>query len=460
MATTGTTRRAARGASMRVYLPPLILLGYIAFLITGFGTRLSALQPVPIYIFFSLLLLTLQLSVSENRTPARVLYVLITSGFALTYAGERVFNSAQNFTRSPYTYIIINALLLIVFLYDAIDRRRAKPRGLDHAVSAQTQSGDTSGAAAGDEPRPISQLSYGAWATDFAGLASIFFIAAFLLDLLGPQALFQRLGLPHIGNGQPYVVVDLNTALPVHLSAPINLLQNLDLVIALFATAISLLLLVIVGALVIPEPHEETGGAPTERSVGFGRSLGAILKVALKQVSLSMRLVLGPLVWLIPAFSIALFAQQVTEFLRFSARFSGSSLLDLFNPFSQTSLAHIQQGFAAIGLGVLAIAMVIFAVVVVEQNGRLILRALSIIEETGRVVALTWAFFLYSLAMLNAVVVLGGFTKVEPFQVGAPGIIALLIGTGFAIVPPRRGRAKTPSAPVAAPAVPPTIKRG
>ncbi|HEX6123253.1 MAG TPA: hypothetical protein VFY89_08830, partial [Ktedonobacterales bacterium] len=194
LATTNTARRAARGTSMRMYLPLLILLGYIAFLITGFGTRLGALQPLPIYIFFSLLLLALQLTISANRTAARVLYVLVTSGFALTYAGERVFNSAQNFTRSPYTYIIINALLLIVFLYDAVDRRRAKPRGLDHAVAAHTRAGGAEAESeADDEPRPIAQRSYGAWATDFAGLASIFFIAAFLLDLLGPQTLLQRL---------------------------------------------------------------------------------------------------------------------------------------------------------------------------------------------------------------------------------------------------------------------------
>jgi hypothetical protein len=314
------------------------------------------------------------------------------------------------------------------------------------------------GVDANGEPQPASQLSYGAWATDFAGLASIFFIAAFLLDLLGPQSLFQRLGLHRIGNGQPYVGVDLNTALHLHLNAPINLLQNLDLVIALFATAISLLLLVIVGALVIPESHDEGATAPAPS--GFGRSLWTILSVALKQVSLSLRLVLGPLVWLIPAFSIAVFAQQVTEFLRFSSRFSGASLLDLFNPLSQTSQAHIQQGFAAIGLGVLAIVMVILAVVVVEQNGRLIHRTVGIIEETGRVVALTWAFFLYSLAMLNAVVVLGGFTKVEPFQVGAPGILALLIGVGFALFAPGRARSKAPAAAARASVAPPAVKNG
>ncbi|MFI5272606.1 MAG: hypothetical protein ACHQ4H_06175 [Ktedonobacterales bacterium] len=403
--------RMAELMPARIYLPILIVLGYVAFLITGFGTQLGAFQPVPVYIFFSLLLFTLQLAISETHTVARVSYVILTSGFAIVYAGERVFNSAQNFTRSPYTYIILNALLLIVFVYDALGRRRSRA----------AQSG-TDGA----RPRPTTRLSYRALATEFAGGAILFYVAAFLLDVLGPQTLFQRLGIPRIGASSHYPGVDLNSALNLNLHTPINLLQNLDLAIALFATAISLLLLVIIGALVIPQ-SQQTG------SVTYGRSLDAIITSALRQVSLSLRLVLGPLVLLIPAFSIAAFSQQITEYLRFSAQASWSTLLDLFNPLSKTSLAHVQQGLVTLGFGVLAVGMAVLAVIVMEQKGRIITRAFHIVEETGRVVSWTWAFFLYSLAALNAVVVLTGFTSVEPFQVGAPGLIALLVGVGFLI---------------------------
>jgi hypothetical protein len=35
---------------------------------------------------------------------------------------------------------------------------------------------------------------------------------------------------------------------------------------------------------------------------------------------------------------------------------------------------------------------------------------------------------MYSLALINAVAVLLGLTKEEPFQVGAPGLIALIVG--------------------------------
>ena len=432
---------------MRTYIPALIILGYLAFLITGFGTRLGAFQPVPLYIFFSLLLLTLQTAITENHSVGRITYVVLTSGFAIVYAGERVFNpSTQNFTRSPYTYIIINALLLIVFLYDAVERRQLHhaqvAAALEYEYDAQAEAehdgGLPSGAPSNASPpvstHPGAGSPYGLWATDFAGLAVIFFVAAFLLDLLGPQNLLRRLGLPH-GN-TPYVTVDLNSALHLHLNTPINLLQNLDLVIALLAAAISLLLLVIIGALVVPEARQTQ--APS--AGGYGGSLDSIARGALRQVLLTIQLVLGPLFWLIPAFSIAAFAQQITIYLRYSARFSGSSLLDLFNPLSKTSQIHFSQGIGTVLLGVVAILSVILGVVVVEENRRIIARAIAIVEETGRVVALTWAFFLYSLATLNAVAVLGGFTRVEPFQVGAPGLIALLVGLAFAALTPGRRR--------------------
>lgn len=416
----------------RAYLPILILLGYTAFLITGFGTHLGGFQPVPVYIFFSLLLLTFQLTVSENRSVARIVYVLATSGFALIYAGERVLNtSTKNFTRSPYTYIIINLLLVAVFLLDAIDHRRAHPSGFDTAVSAQARTIPAS--------ENVPPLSYGAIATDFAGLAILFFIAAFVLDLLGPQNLLTRLGLGKIG--QPYVGVDLNQTLGLHLNPPINLLQNLDSLVALGASAIALLFLGIVGALIIP------GNQDAGEASGFGGSIGRILGLALREVWRSLRLVLGPLVWLIPAFSIAGFARQITTYLNFSSRNSQANILDLFNPLSATSRAHADQGFQTLGLGVLAVLVVVAAVAIIEENGRIIQRAIKIVLDTGRVLALTWAFFLYSLALLNAVVVLAGVTKVEPFQVGAPGLIALAIGVAFGLVaslrPPMQRIART-----------------
>ena len=96
----------------------------------GATAALDDVQPIALYIYFSLLLVLLQLAISEVRSWPRIL--LISSSpwlFAIIYAGERLFNAEGkkpgNFTSSAWTYIMINALLLIVFVVDAIDRRRA-----------------------------------------------------------------------------------------------------------------------------------------------------------------------------------------------------------------------------------------------------------------------------------------------------------------------------------------------
>ena len=69
----------------RINIPILVLLGYIALLISGFSTGLGVLQPLPIYVYVSLLLLVLQIAISENRSLARIVYIFVTSGFAIVY---------------------------------------------------------------------------------------------------------------------------------------------------------------------------------------------------------------------------------------------------------------------------------------------------------------------------------------------------------------------------------------
>ncbi|HZC79326.1 MAG TPA: hypothetical protein VE258_16345, partial [Ktedonobacterales bacterium] len=49
----------------------------------------------------------------------------------------------------------------------------------------------------------------------------------------------------------------------------------------------------------------------------------------------------------------------------------------------------------------------------------------------GRTLAVTLAFFLYSLAALNAFAVLLFDSHAEPFQVGAPGLLALVAFAAF-----------------------------
>ena len=98
-------------------------------IISGFGTQLGSFQSLALYLYCSLLLLYFQAYISIisiTRTAWWLVYVFMTSAFVVLYAAEVLYNSStNNFTRSPYTYIIINILLVIVFFVGAVSRRTA-----------------------------------------------------------------------------------------------------------------------------------------------------------------------------------------------------------------------------------------------------------------------------------------------------------------------------------------------
>ncbi len=281
--------RSPRFLSANILLPLIIVFGYVAFLITGIDAGrtggLDDVQPIALYIYFSLLLVLLQLAISEVRSWPRILYIFVASGFAIIYAGERLFNAEGkkpgNFTSSAWTYIIINALLLIVFVVDAIDRRRASKSASSGRLTRR------------------SPISYRAFAADFGGLAILFFVAAFLLDTLGERRVLGLIGLGLPTGQKPYVIVDFQQLFGIVLPNNLGRLEVLDVGIAVFAMAISLLLLVIVGALTL-----STSTASATGEERFGVALRRILWEATDQTFLSLRLVLSPLIWLIPAFSI------------------------------------------------------------------------------------------------------------------------------------------------------------
>jgi hypothetical protein len=227
--------------------------------------------------------------------------------------------------------------------------------------------------------------------------------------------------------------------LPNHLGR----LEVLDVGIAVFAMAISLLLLVIVGALTL---SASTASATGEER--FGVALRRILWEATDQTFLSLRLVLSPLIWLIPAFSIGFFSQNILSYLQLSARDTNAQIVDLFNPFSHDSLTNLPLLGIVLLLGALAIGAVIFSVAVVEHDGKVILNTLHIFRVAGRIAGLTLGFFLYSLAFLNAAAILFLGTKVEPFQIGAGGLLALLVGGALAVYTVLRDRSRA-RAPVA-----------
>lgn len=409
-----------------VLAPVFFLLGYVAMLISGFGTGLGPLQSLPIYIFFCFLLLLLQTAISDNRSVGRIIYIFVSSGFAIVYAGEALFDpSTGNFTRSPYTYIVINVLLLAVFFYDAIVRRNLRHQRPNfrpaRAGGAHANPNDSFATHSIRAP-----ISYGALGTDFAGLAILLYISSFLVSLISRQQV----------DGRPWVDVDLNASLGLHLSATITRLEALDLVLAFGATAASLLFLGLVGVLASSSVPAKGGSAVRS----FGGSLRTIIDVAFREVLGSLRLVLGPLVWLIPAFCIGYFSRGVVGYFNLSATSHSASILDLFNPLSAVSVANIGSGLTNLALGTIAFIAVVAAVAVVEPDGRLLRRTLAIFGLAGRSTALSLAFFIYSLAAVNAFAVLISATTAEPFQVGAPGLITLLASGGFILYSALRER--------------------
>ncbi len=383
------------------YLPMMVFLAFGAFLLTGFGTALGALQPVPVYLFLCLALLTIQEHIAENRSMAHRVYVFLASSFAVIYAGELMFAVRPlDFTHQPITYVVAEAILLVVFLGDTLARHR-------RCTQPST-------------PQSTSSARFGSLAIDAAATAVFFYGSAFLLDLLGDQTVLQHFGLRI---GMPSVVVDLNALFHLHLASPANLLAGLNLALALAATALALGLLTMAGV-VLPSTDQETAHAD-----GL-RSFWQILRDGMGQVLVSLRLVIGPLIWLIPAFSVAAFADHVAQYFNACARLQ-STILDLFNPLSQTSRANVALGISTLLLGLVAVAAMIVAVAVLEENPAIIRQTLMTLRDAARAIALTWALFMYSLAAINAVAILLDATKAAPFQVGAPGLLALLIGLSF-----------------------------
>lgn len=435
---TPSSSLVSRVLSPQVLLPFIVIFGYVAFLITGIDAGRNSgrdpVQPIALYVYFSALLILLQLAISETRTLGRALYVFAAGAFAIIYAGEVMFNAEGhkpgNFTLSAWTYIIINALLLIVFIVDAISRRLPS-RGSGSSWLRQ-----------------LSPISYRALAADFGGLAILFFVAAFLLDLLGRRQVFQALGL---NPGTPYVVVDLNTTLGLRLPEPINRLEAVDVGIGFAALAVSLLLLVIVGALTISTAPNKAA-AENEAEDRFGGALQGILGEAVDQTLLSLRLVLSPLIWLIPAFSIGNFARNVADYLRTSARNPNSQILDLFNPVNANSLENLPTLGVVLLLAALAVGTVILSVAIVEHDLGVVRHTVRIFAVAGRIAGLTLGFFLYSLAALNAGAILFLFTKAEVFQVGTGGLLALLIGGLLVVYNLLRDRVRKPPTPAKTPA--------
>jgi hypothetical protein len=444
-----STRFVVRLPSPGVSVAVLVTAGFVAFALTGFydfahaslfghdfGNQM-ALQPVPIYAFFSLLLLALQIRISDGRPIRHVAYLLITSGFAIIYSGVISFSTgASSATGSTpqgplsglvtnnATYIILNFILIAVFVGDAVFRHRRRARRRALAVAAGTmQNGDQS---ARDVQRFIS------WSADCAGLALLcLFMWAVLgvfeqsQQILGP--LLERLKIIPPGQQLFHITVVLYGD-PTSASSP--RLKDLDRGIALLSGGVSLAFLVMVGLLV--------------DILRFLSQLGRFLRSLGTQVFVSLRLVLSPLVWFIPAFLIALFSLELGGY--YSAVQPAANDWEIFNPITSNPLDY-GQVVAGILLAGVAVACVIAAVAIVEQDAEILYETIRTLGTAGLRVAVTFVFFIYSLALFNAFLLLINKQSPTPFRVGAAGLVAIVAAVvAFVLsIMFRRGRREPPS---------------
>ncbi len=418
-----------------ILLPILVILGYVAFVTSGFGVGLGMAQPLPIYLYSSLLLVLLQVSLSSFRTVPRSLYGIGAALFGLIFAGEASFfpTTPGNFTRASLTYVIVNLIAVVIFAVDAVQRH---------------QRAGTAGGPAQDGTPAL--RFYRTLATDFAGLAILFGLSSLLLDFINTRSALRFLG---IGAPDRPISVDLNSLFGFALPETVRHLEGLNLALAFVMATVWLLLIVIIGGLTsVGNQGQATPRTPSEGPafIALLQAFGAIIQRGFVEATYSLRSVLQIFLWLIPAFSIANFASVAVGYFNTAASRSGS-IADLFNPFSVSSLANIGRGFADLFLAVLAVVAVIGTVAVAEFSADIVRNTIREVGSFLRIVSLTFIFFTLSLAVTNAATKLFNIDQATPFQVGAATVVALGLFGANALVTSVIDRAAPATAPVAVP---------
>jgi hypothetical protein len=400
---------------LRVAVPVTIVVGYGALLLTGFGTSLGAWRPVPVYVFLGFLLFWLQTSILPKRTALSLGYVALATGFALFVAGDAVFNTAQGWhlMKDIHTYLAINAFMYVVFFIDVIRNRRAIARqsAASAAPSART---------------PL--LTFAMLATDLVGLALVAILATGLAAIV-------QLG------SHPYFTLDMNKTLGVDLPASIRNVQDLNFVIALGAATLALLVLAMISSIASLSGQADrarTGPSDEQPAGNVRHALKLIATTALDEISLTIRWALSPVIWILGTLSAAQLTTQITQYLQSSS--PSTRVVDLFNPFSAHSVTRYGQGIECILLALVAVGAAIITVTLIEHRVVIIRQALASLRKGGQAIVLSLAFFTISLAALNALAVYVNITSVEPFQVSAVTLVALMISGVLALDSARRER--------------------
>lgn len=417
---------STQGLTPRVVLTITILipLCYLAFCLSGFRiiTEVDA-QPLPIYIFFAALLLTLQYTISTSRSMSHRISLLVTGGFSLLYIGVFFFTGKYdqifNIFTSRETLLFVNLIIYIVFVIDTINRRRES-----QAVHRASASVPGSARAM----RIPTLEGYIANASDLGGFTLLaFFLNVCLRVIHDPQTYVVGFFQPFLSN--PLVKSIYEPSFPDfnpeqwHLvgrdvTVPFGSfpsLPDINIDIAYGSGFLATVLVVIIIGLVVVK-----NGLDIFRTL---REMGNILREALREVIVSLRRSLTAIIWIVPALMIAVFSALLNG--RFRAAYDSPSHKagDLF-ALTGDGLLDV---FLAIGIGVLAILLVIAAVAVAEFDFDIVQHTIMILGNTGQIVLLGAPLIIYGLGLLNAFFLNLGLTSNTPFKIGAAGPVTVLL---------------------------------
>lgn len=434
---TSATKPVLKG---QVYLTiALIGAGYAACLLTGFGTFLDSIGPyhlraLPLFLYAALLLITLQAQIvvetgkarkktaqtqdeSSSIPPARIVFTWIVTLLALVYALWAFFlNGPSNPFTFAATYLVLNILAWVGFLVDFFQPQA----GITRHAMGRTQSEASAASFATKTADGLVTLPQLLWASRAGGLAVFCLLAALVLHVLA-NGLTLPLGIAF----KPYVAVPI-TWFPLH---RVMYLQVLDLAIGFLASFVALVLLGFVGAL-------EANRQPASSMVGLGKH---VVGLAFRLGSRSFQFAVSPLIWVVPAFCIAYFAQRAALYFDIAAHTHSTNPWDFFNPGSVMNTTYFLSGLGDLALAVAAIASVVFAVAAYEYDASIIRQALSLVAAACRIFMYLLPVLFLSLIVLNVALVLV-FGVPWPFQLIVAFLVTTALAVGFLLVSPLFGK--------------------
>jgi hypothetical protein len=183
----------------------------------------------------------------------------------------------------------------------------------------------------------------------------------------------------------------------------------------------------------------ETAAAGSSSSTPVQRvqtTLQQTLAQSRDDIGFALRWVFGPVIWLMSTFSLAYLAWLITDYLQSVS--ATRRVIDLFNPFTAQSRARYWEGALTIELICIAAGTAMLCIVLIERQTFTVDRAMYLLRQSSQSLILSFAFFTFSLGAINALVVFVGITKVEPFQVSAMTLTALVLSGALALWDRRR----------------------